>query len=61
MLATCWQHISSVSKYHQFWVDMHVGADTKITPTQEFCIGDHRKIVDTVVRTDTAIYTYCST
>jgi hypothetical protein len=40
---------------------MHVDANTKSTPTQEFCIGNHRQIVDTVVRTDTVIHTYCST
>ena len=61
MLATYQQHVGNVSKCCQFWVNMHVGADTKITPTQEFCIGDHRQIVDTVVRTDTVIRTYCST
>ncbi len=42
------------------WVDMHVGANTKSTPTQEFCIGNHQQIVDTVVGTDTIICTYCS-
>jgi hypothetical protein len=31
---------------------MHVGADTKINPTPEFCIGNCQQIVDTVVRTD---------
>ena len=31
---------------------MHVRANTKITLTQEFCIGDHPQIVDTVIRTD---------
>ncbi len=36
---------------------MHVGADTKVTPTQEFCVGDHRQIVDTVVCTDTVVHT----
>jgi hypothetical protein len=40
---------------------MRVGADTKSTPTQEFCIGNHQQIVDTVVHTDTVICTYCST
>jgi hypothetical protein len=40
---------------------MYVIADTKITPTKEFCIGNHRQIVDTVVCTDTVICTYCST
>ncbi len=40
---------------------MRVGADTKITPTLEFCIGNHQQIVDTVLCTDTVIRTYCST
>jgi hypothetical protein len=29
----------------------------KMALTQEFCIGDHRQIVDNVVRTDTVVYT----
>ncbi len=53
MLATCRQYVGNVSKCRQFLVDMRVGADTKMTPTQEFCVGNHRQIVDTVVRTDT--------
>ncbi len=61
MSATCRQHVGDVSKSHQIWVDMCVGADTKSTLTQEFCIGNHRQFVDTVVRTDTVICTYCST
>jgi hypothetical protein len=44
-----------------FRVHIRVGADTKITPTQEFCIGDHQQIVDTAICTDTVIHTYCST
>jgi hypothetical protein len=40
---------------------MHVDANTKSTLTQEFCVGNHQQIVDTVVRTDTVIRTYCST
>jgi hypothetical protein len=36
---------------------MHVGADTKSTPTQEFCIGNHQQIVDTVVCKDTVVHT----
>jgi hypothetical protein len=36
---------------------MPVGADTKSAPTQEFCIGNHQQIVDTVVRTDTVVHT----
>jgi hypothetical protein len=61
MLATCWRHIQDVSKSRQIWVNMRVDANTKSTPTQEFCIGNHQQIVDTVVRTDTVIRTYCST
>ncbi len=61
MLATCWQHVGDVSKSCQIWVDMHVGANTKSTPTQECCVGNHQQIVDTVVHTDTVICTYCST
>ena len=45
----------------QFWVNMRVGAGTKITPTEKFCIKNHQQIVDTAVRTDTVICTYCST
>ena len=40
---------------------MHVGANTKSTPTQEFCVGNHQQFVDIVVRTATVIRTYCST
>jgi hypothetical protein len=40
---------------------MCVGANTKSTLTQEFCIRNHQQFVDTVVRTDTVIRTYCST
>jgi hypothetical protein len=36
---------------------MRVGANTKSTPTQEFCVGNHRQIVNTVVRTDTVVHT----
>ncbi len=61
MSATCQRHVGDVSKSHQIWVDMHVGANTKSTLTQEFCVGNHQQIVDTVVRTDTVIRTYCST
>ncbi len=61
MLATCQQHIDDVSKFCQFWVNMRVGANTKINPTQEFCVGEHQQIVNTVVHTDTVIRTYCST
>jgi hypothetical protein len=57
MPATFWQHIGNVSKCRQFWVDMRVGANTKITLTQEFYVGDHRQIVDTVVCTDTVVNT----
>jgi hypothetical protein len=57
MLATCQRHISDVSKSRQIWVDMRVDANTKSTPTQEFCIGNHRQIVDTVVGTHTVVHT----
>jgi hypothetical protein len=36
---------------------MHVGANTKSTPTQEFCIKNHQQILDTVVRTNTVAHT----
>jgi hypothetical protein len=61
MLATCRQHVGNVSKCCQFWVNMHVVQTQKINLTQQFCVGDHRQIVDTVARTDTVIRTYCST
>jgi hypothetical protein len=61
MSAKCWKHIGEVSKCRQIWVEMRVGADTKSTPTQEFCVGNHQQIVDTVVHTDTVNRTYCST
>ncbi len=51
------QHVGNASKCCQFWVDMRVGANTKITPTQEYCVGDHQQIVETVVRTDTVAHT----
>jgi hypothetical protein len=57
MLATCQRHVGATSKSRQIWVDMHVGANTKSTSTQEFCIGNHQKNVDTVVRTDTVVHT----
>jgi hypothetical protein len=57
MSATCWQHVGEVSKSHQICVDMCVSANTKSTPTQEFCIGNHQQIGDTVVRTDTVVHT----
>ncbi len=46
-----------MSKCRQFLVNMRVGANTKITPTEELCIRDHQHIVDTVLRTDTAVHT----
>jgi hypothetical protein len=55
ILAT--RHVGDVSKSCQIWVDMRVGVNTKSTPTQDFCIGNHRQIVDTVVRTDTVVHT----
>jgi hypothetical protein len=61
ILATFWQHDSNMLKCPQFWVDMGVGADTIITPAQEFCVRNHQQIVDTVVHKDTVIHTYCST
>jgi hypothetical protein len=61
MLATCRRHVGNVSESHQIWVNIRVGADTKSTLTQEFCVGNHQQIVDTVVRIDTVIHTYCST
>jgi hypothetical protein len=61
MSGTCRQHVSNVSKCRQFWVNMRVGANTKITPTEEFCVGNHQQTVDTVVCTDTVIRTYFST
>ncbi len=57
MSATCQQHIGDLLKSRQIWVNMRVGADTKSTPTQEFCIGNHQQIVDIVVRTDTVVHT----
>jgi hypothetical protein len=36
---------------------MRVGANTKSKLTQEFCVGNHQQIVDTVVRTDTVVHT----
>ncbi len=57
MLATCRWHVGDVSKSCQIWVNMLVGADTKSTPTQEFCIGNHWQIVDTVGHTDTVVHT----
>ncbi len=46
-----------MSKSCQIWVDMRLGANTKVTLTKEFCVGNHQKIVDTVVRTDTVVHT----
>ncbi len=57
MAATCWRHVGNVLKSCQIWVNMRVGVNTKSTPTQEFCIGNHRKIVDTVVCTDSVVHT----
>jgi hypothetical protein len=61
MSATCWQHVGDVSKSCQIGVNMQLFANTKSTLTQEFWVGNHQQIVDTVVHTDTVIYTYCST
>jgi hypothetical protein len=36
---------------------MHVGANTKSTPTQEFCVRNHQQIVDIVVCLDTVVHT----
>jgi hypothetical protein len=41
----------------QFWVNMRVGVDTKMTLTQEFCVGDHQQIVDAVVHTGFVVHT----
>ncbi len=57
MSATCQQHVGDVSKSRQIWVDMRVGANTKSTPTQEFCVRNHQQIVDSVVQTDTVVCT----
>ncbi len=56
MSATCRQHVGNMSKSCRIWVGMQLFADTKSTPTQEFCIGNHQQIVDTVVRTDTVVH-----
>ena len=61
MAATCWRHVGNVLKSRQIWVNMRVGVNTKSTPTQEFCAGNHQQIVDTIVHTDTVTRTYCST
>jgi hypothetical protein len=57
MLVTCRRHVGDTSKSHQIWVDMRVGVDTKSASTQEFCVGNHRQIVDNVVCTDTVVHT----
>ncbi len=57
MSATCWQHVGKLSKSCQIRVNMRVGADTKSTLTQGFCIRNHQQIVDTVVCTDTVVHT----
>ncbi len=36
---------------------MRVGVNTKSTPTQEFCVENHRQVVDTIVHTDTVVQT----
>jgi hypothetical protein len=36
---------------------MRVCAGTKSILTQQFCVGNHQQIVDTVVRTDTVVHT----
>ncbi len=56
MSVTCRWHLGNVSKSHQIWVDMRVGANTKSTLTQEFCIRYHQQNVDTVVRIDTVVH-----
>ncbi len=35
---------------------MRVGTNTKSTLTQKICVGNHRQIVDTVLRTDTVVH-----
>ncbi len=53
----CHWHVWDVSENFRTQVDMCVGVDTKSTPTQEFCVGNHQQIVDTVVFTDTVVHT----
>ncbi len=57
MSATCRRHVGDASKSCQIWVHMCVGANTKSTPTQQFCVGNQQQIVDTVVRIDTVVHT----
>jgi hypothetical protein len=57
----CWRHVGDTSatcrKFAKFGSTCDFLVKTKTTLTQEFCIGNHRQIVDTVVRTDTVVHT----
>jgi hypothetical protein len=61
----CWQHVGNMlgtyQKVAKFGLTCVSVPIQKSTMTQEFCIRNHQQIVDTVVRTDTVIRTYCST
>ncbi len=47
MSAICPQHVVDLSKSHQIWLKMRVRADTKMTLTQDFCVGDCRHLPHT--------------
>jgi hypothetical protein len=57
----CWQHVGNTSatcqKVTKFGLTCVSVPTQKSTPTQEFCIGNHQQIVDTVVCTDTVVHT----
>ncbi len=39
-LLTCRQHVALTQKCRHFWPEWLCPADTKLTPTQNFCVGD---------------------
>ena len=39
MSPTCWQHVGPTAKCRHFWPTRPCRADTKLIPTQHFCVG----------------------
>ena len=44
MSPTCWRHIRPTAKCRHFWPTWLCCANTKLIPTQYFCVGDGRHL-----------------
>jgi hypothetical protein len=44
MSPTCWRHVSPTTKCCHFWPTQPCRADTKLIPTQHFCVGDGQRL-----------------